>query len=264
MSDRFEGQVALVIGGGRGMGRAIAEAFAAEGARVVISARTQKFGEETVAAFQANGWHASLVLGDISERSSVRKMIDEAVHQQGALDIVVHCAADNGHGLVTEMPDETFDYLVKSNINSLFWVAKDAAPHLSKAKNKGRLIYISSGSANRTFMPGLIPYASSKAFMNAFARGLAVEFGPKGILVNVVEPGMVASDRMLEHLSPEQAQAIAKGFPVPRAGQPSEIASAVLYLASPEAGYITGSSLLVDGGASMVSLGDLSSTLTAE
>src|SRR5690606_34205410 len=106
------------------------------------------------------------------------------------------------------------------------------------------LIYISSGSANRTFMPGLIPYASSKAFMNAFARGLAVEFGPKGILVNVVEPGMIASDRMLEHLSPEQAKAIAKGFPVPRAGQPSEIASAVLYLASPEAGYITGSSLL--------------------
>ncbi len=262
MSARFENKVALVIGGGRGMGRAIAEAFAAEGAAVVVSARTPKFGEQTVADLRAKGAKASLVLGDIADRASVKRMIDDAVAQQGALDIVVHCAADNGHGLVAQMPDETFDYLVRSNVNSLFWVAKDAAQHLSKAADKGRLIYISSGSANRNYVPGLIPYASTKAFMNAFARGLAVEFGPLGILVNVVEPGMIASDRMQEHLTPDQAAAISANFPVPRAGQSSEIAAAVLFMASPEAGYITGSSLLVDGGASMVPLVGLSKSLT--
>jgi 3-oxoacyl-[acyl-carrier protein] reductase len=264
MQQRYAGKVVLVTGAGRGMGKAIADAFAAEGATVVVSARTRSYGESAVAAIIERGGKASLVGGDISDRAAVKAMFDDAVREHGRLDVVVHCAADNAHGRIVDMDDDAFDYLIKSNVNSLFWVAKDAAPHLSKAPGKGRLIYISSGSANRTFIPGLIPYASTKAFMNAFARGLAVEFGPLNILVNVVEPGMIASDRMKGAVTDAQSAHISAGFAVPRAGEPEEIASAVLFMASPEASYITGTSLLVDGGASMAPLPGLSNLLTKE
>jgi 3-oxoacyl-[acyl-carrier protein] reductase len=257
MSDSYAGKVALVTGGGRGMGRAIAEAFAAAGAAVVIGARTRSYGEEAVAAIRQRGGRAALAVADNSDRAAMKAMVETAAEAFGQLDIVVHCAADSAHQPVVDMADDTFDYLVRSNIHSLFWLAKDAAPHLARARDKGRLIYISSGSANRNYIPGLICYAATKAFMNAFARGLAMEFGKLGILVNVVEPGMIASDRLLATISEEAAAAMASAFPVPRVGTPEEVAAAVLFLASNAAGYITGSSLLVDGGASMAPMPSL-------
>jgi 3-oxoacyl-[acyl-carrier protein] reductase len=178
-------------------------------------------------------------------------MVHAARQAYGGLDIVVHCAADAAMARVTEMSDETFDTQVHANIHSVFWIAKDSLPLLAKARDKGRLIYISSGAANRSFTPGLIPYMASKAYMNAFARGLANEVGHDNVLVNVVEPGLIASDRMREHLTDAFSAKIAAAFPIPRVGLPSEIASAVLYLASADAGYITGTTLLVDGGATM-------------
>src|SRR5690606_7635390 len=184
----------------RGMGRAIALEYAKQGAKVVVSARTARYGEETVKQINALGGSACLVGGDIADRAAIRSMVEGGVDAFGSLDIVVHCAADAPHGLIAEMTDDSIDRLVRSNVQSLFWLAKDAAPYLSKAKDKGRLIFISSGEANRKYTPMLIGYGSSKAFMNAFARGLAVEFGSLNILVNVVEPGLVGTDRMTEAL----------------------------------------------------------------
>ncbi|WP_198155843.1 SDR family NAD(P)-dependent oxidoreductase [Herbaspirillum autotrophicum] len=262
LGTRYSGKTVLVTGAGRGIGRAIAEAFADEGAAVVVSARTQSHGNAAVAAILARGGKASLVGGDISDPEAVKAMFEQAVSRHGGVDIVVSCAADNGHGLVLDMPEKDYDYLVKSNIHAPFWIARAAAPHLSKAQDKGRLIFISSATANRTYMPGIIPYIASKAYLNAFARGLALELGQQNILVNVVEPGMIASDRMKDKVSDEQAAQIAQNFPVPRPGLPADIASAVLYLASPEASYMTGSSMLVDGGVSMVALTGMSDKLT--
>jgi 3-oxoacyl-[acyl-carrier protein] reductase len=258
---RFEQKVALVTGAGRGIGKAIAESLAAEGARVVVSARTPAHGEKVVASIRERGGHATLAVGDVSVREDVKAMVGTALEAYGRLDIVVHCAADASLGLVKDMDEAAFDRLVHSNIHSLFWLAKDALAPLSQAPDKGRLIYISSGGAGRAFVPGLSAYTSSKAFMNNFARCVAVEYGQHNVLVNVVEPGLILSDRMREHLPDSFSSKLSAGFPVPRPGQPAEIASAVLYLASPEAGYITGSSLLVDGGASMVPMTGLDDAL---
>jgi 3-oxoacyl-[acyl-carrier protein] reductase len=248
---RFTDKVVLVTGAGRGIGRAIAESFAAEGAKVVVSARKAALGEQIVADIGKRGGSAALTVGDISRRADIGAMIRDAERAYGGLDIVVHSAADAAMGRISAMSDEVFDIQVHANIHSLFWLAKDALPLLRKARDKGRLIYISSGAANRSFTPGLIPYMASKAYMNAFARGLANEVGHDNVLVNVVEPGLIASDRMREHLDESRAAKIAAAFPVARVGLPAEIAAAVMYLASAEAGYITGTTLLVDGGATM-------------
>lgn len=259
--NRFEGKVVLVTGAGRGMGRAIALRFSAEGARVVVSARTPERGESVVNEIRAAGGQAALAVGDVADREAIRASVGTATREFGRLDIVVHCAAESAHARVVDMDESTFDKLIRSNVHSLFWLARDAHPALAQAPDGGRLIYISSGSANRNFIPGLIPYMSTKAYMNAFARGLAMELGRDNIRVNVVEPGMVASDRMREHLSEDVAMKIARPFPIPRPGSSDEIADAVLFLASSQASYITGTSLLVDGGASMAPLGNLEQAL---
>ena len=186
---RFDNKVALITGAGRGIGRAIAEAFASEGARVIVSARTAAHGERVVAAIREHGGHATLALADVSRRDEVCAMIQAAQQVYGGLDILVHCAADASMSRVAAMSDEVFDAQVRANIHSLFWIAKDAVPLLAKAKDKGRLLYISSGAANRSFTPGLIPYMASKAYMNAFARGLANEVGHDNVLVNVPVQG---------------------------------------------------------------------------
>ena len=229
-------------------------AYAREGAKVVVSARTPRYGKETIEQIKALGGEACLVGGDIADREAIKSMVQGGVAHFGGLDIVVHCAADTSHGLIAEMADDTFDHIVRSNIQSLFWLAKDSASYLSKAVDKGRLIFISSGEANRKYTPRLIAYGSSKAFMNAFARGLAVEFGAMNILVNVVEPGLIGTDHMLETLGNELPHKLAAHFPVGRLGESADIANAVMFLTSNEASYITGTSLLVDGGATMIAL----------
>ena len=259
--NRFDRKVILVTGAGRGIGRAIAEAFAIEGARVVVSARTRAYGEAVVDGIRQRGGEAVLALGNVGVRADVTAMIAVATETFGSLDVLVHCAADAALGKVSDMADEAFDRQVHANIHALFWIAKDATPALSQAADKGRLIYISSGAANRSFTPGLIPYAASKAYMNAFARGLANEVGHQGVLVNVVEPGLIMSDRMREHLPDSFSHKISQAFPIQRPGLPSEIAAAVLFLASKDASYITGTSLLVDGGATMAPIAGMEDAL---
>ncbi|MFA7553877.1 MAG: SDR family NAD(P)-dependent oxidoreductase [Spongiibacteraceae bacterium] len=261
MTDKFKKKVVLVTGGGRGIGKAIAEAFGAEGARVMIAARTISHGESVVASLKAAGVEASVVQASNSDRSSMKAMVEKTVECYGGLDIVVHSAAHWVQNEVVDMDEADFDEMVASNINSLFWLAKDCEPYLSKAEDKGRLIYISSGSANRQYVPGLICYTATKAYLNFFARGLAMELGKRNILVNVVEPGLIASDRVKGNIDTTILSALTTTYPVPRAGLPTEIASSVLFLASNEASYITGTTLLVDGGGSMSPMPDLEGTL---
>jgi 3-oxoacyl-[acyl-carrier protein] reductase len=187
----------------------------------------------------------------------MKNMVEATVARFGGLDIVVHSAAQWIQKEVVDMSEDEFDDMVQSNIHSLFWLAKDAAPYLSQAKDKGRIVLNSSGSANRQYVPGLVCYTATKAYMNFFSRGLALELGKRNILVNVVEPGLIASDRVKGNIDDTILNALTANHPVPRPGTPEEIAASVLFLASKEAGYITGSSILVDGGGSMATPPDM-------
>lgn len=264
MAGKLTGKVAVVTGGGRGMGLAISKALAAQGATVVVAVRTAHYGESAVADITATGGKATLFSGlELTERDASRRLIDDTVRRHGGLDILVLCAADAPHGAVVEMKDEDFDVLVKSNLYSTFWFAKDAIPQLAKSQS-GRLICISSSAGNRLNTPGIVPYGATKAALNSMVRGMAMEYARLGITVNTVDPGLIASDRMQSMLTPEMAAAISSGFPVPRPGTPDEIASAVTFLALPESAYITGHALVVDGGASLGSVPHLDSSLQGE
>ena len=244
------------------MGKSIAAALAAQGATVVIAARTAQYGEQTVAEIAADGGKASLFAGfELAERTSSQKLVADTVKRHGKLDIVVLCAADAPNGAVVQMADEDFDQLAKSNLYSLFWFAKDAIPELAKG-GAGRLISISSCAGNRLNTPGIVPYGATKAAINSMIRGLAVEYGRLGITFNTVDPGLIASDRM--YLPPDMVKAITSSFPVPRIGSCDEIASAVVFLAQPESAYITGHHLVVDGGASLGSVPNLDDSLQSE
>ena len=203
--DKFEGQVASVTGATRGMHRATALRLAAAGAKVVVSARTAARGESAVAEIRGAGGDAALAVGDISDREALRASVTMVTRQFGRLDKVRHCAAESAHGRVVEMDEAAVDHMVHSSVHSLSWLARDTHEALSQSPDGSRLIHISAGSAKCNFIPGLIFFMDTKVYMNAFARGLAMEPCRDRIRVNVVESGMVASDRMREHLSDEVA-----------------------------------------------------------
>ncbi len=257
------GRVAMVTGGGRGMGRAIACELARSGASVVIGARTESYGLATVEELFAQGHDASLYGGlELSDAASCRGLVEAAIDRHGRLDIVVLCAADVSLGSITDLDDDAFDTMARANLHSAFWFTKAAIPHLAKS-GCGRMIYITSCSGNRVTTPVSVPYGATKAAVNALSRGAAHAYGRLGITFNCVEPGLIASDRMRETLSETDALAIAAGFPVPRPGTAEEIARVVAFLAQPESAYINGVEIPVDGGACISALSGLNDVLDA-
>jgi 3-oxoacyl-[acyl-carrier protein] reductase len=261
MSESFAGKVVIVTGAGRGIGRAIAESFAADGAKVVIAARTPSYGEEAVAAIRHAGGTASLFLLDVNDKALVENLIADTVKQYGALDIVVHAAADIPHGTVMDVSDEAIEKGIGSIIKASFWLTRAAVPHLRKARDGGRLIFISSICGPKTIVPGRVAYGVAKAGLEAFIRGAALEFARENITVNGIEPGLIASARVQAGMNQETLQGFASTFPVPRPGTSEEIAHVTKFLASKYSGYITGESIVIDGGSILTTSPGVSSIL---
>lgn len=259
----LKGKVAIITGGGRGIGKAIALALAGQGATAVIATRTASYGEAVVNAIKGSGGKASLFALDVGERDSVRALIDDTVQRYGRIDIVVHAAATIPFGMLDQLSDDDFDKCLRSINYAAFWLTKYATPHLSKVKadGGGRIVFISSTCGPQTVLQGLTHYGMAKNGLEAFVRGAALELGPRGITVNAINPGLIASDNMKEQLSETQAAALAKSFPIARVGQTEDIANAVMFLISPQASYVTGHSLVVDGGSSLGTVGQVSSGL---
>ena len=243
----LEGKVAVVTGASRGIGRAIAETLAAEGATVVVNYQSNAAAaEEVVAAITAAGGRALALAADVSDTAAAEGLIKAAIDAFGHIDIVVNNAGTTRDTLLLSMKEEQWDVVMATNLKSVFNVCKAAARPMLRRKQGGRIINISSVSGI-VGQPGQTNYAASKAGIIGFSKSLAKELGSRGITVNVVAPGFVLTD-LTAGLPDELVQQTLSYIPLGRWGQAQEIAHAVAFLASDRAAYITGAVLQVDGG----------------
>jgi len=235
---------ALVTGGSRGIGAAIVQRLVADGARVAFTyAASAGPADELRSDILAQGGMAVAIKADSADTHQVIAAVDETVSQFGGLDILVNNAGMATSGAVESFPPERFERMLAINVRAVFTAIQRAIPHVASG---GRIITIGSIFADHVPRPGSAVYAMTKAAVAGLTRGLARELGPRGITVNVIQPGPTATDANPE--AGEFADAMRERIAVAHYGRPADIASAVAYLASPEAGFITGISWNVDGG----------------
>lgn len=245
LASPLAGKRALVTGGSRGIGAAIARQLAADGADVAITYEKSADKAEAVAAeIRATGRKAVAVQADAGSTEGAKAAVDGAVAGIGGIDILVNNAGISRQGSFADQSLEDIDALLNVNIRGVVLTTHAALPHLGEG---GRVISISSVLAGRVPFPGVSVYSASKSALEAFTQGLSRELGPRGITVNTVRPG--ATDTDMNPSDGPQAAAMLSGISLGRYGQPTDIASAVAFLAGPGASFITGTSLLVDGGA---------------
>lgn len=245
----FSDQVVLVTGGTRGIGRAIVEAFASAGARVGFTYRSsEEEAEALVARLRAAGTDAIALRGDAAEAGSAEAAVSAVMDRWGRIDVLVNNAGVTRDALMLRMTEEDWDAVLDTNLKSVFHFSK-AAYRVMMKQRSGRIVNLSS-VVGITGNAGQTNYSASKAGIIGFSKSLAKELGSRGVTVNVVAPGYVMTE-MTERLSEAAKEAFLKSIPLQRGATAAEIASAVLFLASKEAGYITGHVLQVDGGLAM-------------
>jgi dehydrogenase/reductase SDR family member 4 len=247
----LSGQVALITGSSRGIGRAIAEEMAAAGAKVVISSRKQDACDEVRDAIRARGGEAIAIACNIGQKDQVEALVKGALEQLGRIDILVCNAAVNPFfGPLAKLGDDAWDKIMLSNVKSSWWFSNLVAPHMIE-RGSGNIILLSSIYAFRATSV-LGAYGISKAAEAQLARNLALELGPKGIRVNAIAPGLVKTDFAKALWSnPQTLQNIESRAPLRRIGQPVEIAGVAVFLASQAASFMTGQLIVADGGATL-------------
>ena len=247
----LSGQVALITGSSRGIGKAIAEQMAAAGAKVVISSRKQEACDEVRDEIKARGGEAISIACNIGRKEEVEGLVKATLGQMGRIDILVCNAAVNPfYGSLMKLDDDAWDKIMDSNVKSSWWFCKLVAPHMIE-HGSGNVILISSiGAFRSTSVLGA--YGISKAADAQLARNLALELGPKGIRVNAIAPGLVKTDFAKALWSnPTILQGVEQRAPLRRIGQPIEIAGVAVFLASQAASFVTGQLIVADGGATL-------------
>jgi NAD(P)-dependent dehydrogenase (short-subunit alcohol dehydrogenase family) len=245
---RLTGRKALVTGGDSGIGGATAIAFAREGADVAISylPSEEEDAQRIVALITEAGQQAVALPGDITDPAHCRSLVDQTVEAFGGLDILVNNAGKQQHvESLEDITDEQFDETFKTNVYAMFWITKAALPHLKPGST------IINTSSIQAYAPSenLIDYATTKASINAFSKGLAQQLAPKGIRVNVVAPGPVWTPLQSAGGQPvEELPEFGQSSPLGRPGQPAELAPAYVFLASAESSFVVGETLNVNGG----------------
>jgi 3-oxoacyl-[acyl-carrier protein] reductase len=238
--------VALVTGASRGIGRAIALALAADGVSLAVNyASSSAKADEVVAAIEASGGSAVAIQADVSDEGAVAAMFDRVADDLGPVTILVNNAGITDDGLMLRMGTEQWDRVISTNLRSVYLCTKAALRGMIRAKH-GRIINISSVSGV-SGNAGQANYAASKAGIIGFTKSIAKEVGSRGITVNAVAPGFIATD-MTDALGEDATDRAAEQISLGRLGTPEEVASVVGYLASDGASYVTGQTIVVDGG----------------
>jgi 3-oxoacyl-[acyl-carrier protein] reductase len=241
-------RTALVTGGTRGIGRGIVERLVRHGYHVVFSGRDHDAGSALVESFAADGGRAIFHAANLRDSKETQELVATAVDELGSLDVVVHSAGIYPEHSLDDMTLTDWHDVLDTNLTSAVLLAKASADHLA-ASGSGRLVFISSITGPRTGISGLAHYGASKGGLEGLMRALAVELAPRGITVNAVAPGTILTESLAELYSqPGMTESVTAIIPAGRLGLPSDIAAAVEFLASPDAGFVTGQSLIVDGG----------------
>ncbi|OBI04715.1 SDR family oxidoreductase [Mycobacterium scrofulaceum] len=245
-SGKLAGKKAIVTGGDSGIGRAVAIAFAREGADVLISYLNEDDDARDVARYVEDaGRKCVLVSGDLSDAAHCRAVVNRAVEEFGGIDILVNNAAyQMMHKSLDEIGDEEWDYTFRLNVGAYFHLAKAAVPHMKA----GASIIGSSSVNSDTPNPTLAPYAATKAAIANFSASLAQLLGDKGIRVNSVAPGPIWTPLIPSTMPPDSVESFGDNTPLGRAGQPAELAPVYVLLASDDASYISGARVAVTGG----------------
>jgi 3-oxoacyl-[acyl-carrier protein] reductase len=239
-------KVAIVTGGSRGIGRATAETLAAQGARVIVGyASNEAAARETATAIAERGGKAEIVALDVSDSAAAEKVISDAAKRYGRLDVLVANAGISIDGLLLRLKDEDLERVWTVNLRGAIACARAAIKTMMRAKS-GRIVFLSSvvgemGNAGQT------AYAATKSALLGVTRSLAREYASRSITVNAVSPGYIETD-MTRSLTDEQQQAMLAAVPLARAGTARDVAACIAFLASEEAGYVTGQTLRVNGG----------------
>jgi len=249
MSDQLKGKVALVTGGSRGLGAATAQALADQGADVAISyVNSRDKAEAVVEKLQAKGVRALAVRSDQADPAAARLLVDQVVDHFGKLDILVNNAAISVHGQKVDDPaldTARLDHQWQVNVMGTVATTRAAAPRLSDG---GRIVFIGSVLGGRISFVGAADYAGSKAAIAGYAKGVARDLGPRGITVNIVQPGVMPTDMATETLGDTVPDALLDQSPIRRIATLEEVSAMVCYLAGPNGAYITGAGIDLAGG----------------
>lgn len=247
---RLKGKTAIITGGDSGIGRAVAIAYAREGADVVISYLDEHDdAKDTAQWVEKAGQKAVLIAGDITNAEHCRNIVAQTVEQFGKIDIVVNNAAyQMTRESLDEISDDEFDRTMKTNLYAMFYICKAAVPHMPAG---GAIINTASVNADQP-KPKLIAYSATKAAIINFSGSLAALLAEKGIRSNAVAPGPIWTPLIPATMPPEQVESFGSEVPLARMGQPAELASSYVMLASDEASYISGATIAVTGGVAVI------------
>lgn len=246
---KLKGKVAVVTGGARDLGRAISVQFAQQGAKVVVNYfDNENDAQETLKMIQAAGSEGIIVQGDMTKAADVKKLIDETVAAYGdRIDVLVNVVGGIvGRKLVTEQDEAWYDFLMDVNMRSVFLCTREVVPHMGEGS---AIVNFSSQAARDGGGPGASMYATAKGAVMTYTRSMAKELGPKGIRVNALAPGTIATSFHDRFNTPENRERMKGMYPLRREGEASDVADLVTYLASNESSYLTGTCIDINGGA---------------
>ena len=243
---RFEGQTAIITGSTRGIGAGVAKRLAAEGANVVISGRTAEAGRSVVDEIEdgiaADDGGATFVRADMRDPEDIATLAEATAEKYGGIDVLVNNAAVQTETAADDATIEDWNFVLETDFRA-YWLAAKA---VLERMDRGSIVNVSSNHAYAT-MPAHFPYNAVKAGIDGMTRSMALDFGPR-VRVNTVAPGWVEVERTRDELPEGRLEAVESIHPTGRIGVPADVASAVSFLASPDAAFVTGTSLLVDGG----------------
>lgn len=244
---RLEGKVAVVTGGGSGIGRATAQLFAQEGATVVVADYNADAGQQAAQAIQDADGEAIFVKVDISDNTQVERMVQAAVDAYGGIDILFNNAGALIFGTIADTTEKDWRRIMDVNLTGVFLCSKAALPHMIE-RGGGSIINTSSSTGAHDGNGNTAAYVTSKGGVTLLTRCMAIDHAKGNVRVNALAPGPTDTPMLREVLTPEQVRDFAATFPMNRLGRPEELAQAALFLASDESSFVTGAILAVDGG----------------